>query len=64
MSVDVLVQNGVELRCPFCGVRVVADPDELRFIHEAPTCEAFKRKMESFGLTPTELASASKVASR
>ncbi len=39
-----------QVRCPFCFAFVVLDDATRTIRHAAPMCEAFLKKMESFGL--------------
>lgn len=46
------VENHV---CPFCGKRVLGDRQASTFHHEDPTCDAFAKKMQEFGLRPVRV---------
>lgn len=35
--------------CKFCGAIVVVEADKARAYHASPTCEAFRKHMESAG---------------
>jgi hypothetical protein len=48
-------EAGRILKCPFCGLRVVAIDSRCEFVHERPTCDAFREAVESFGLKPAPL---------
>jgi hypothetical protein len=36
-------------RCPFCGLRVVGNPDKCTFVHEEPPCSGFNAFLLKMG---------------
>ena len=38
--------------CPFCGLVLLCEDASSTIRHEDPQCEAFAKKMQTFGLAP------------